>query len=212
MSETLATASGCRLLETCALWPLPVGQEAGRCGGGKTVAAGGGGCFAHPVNDVETSRLRLHPIDEAEGHRIVAAAAAEGDSWADDFPFEGDVLATTVFLATTEALGDQRPFGHYLVTRASDGRAIGGIGFKGPPHEGSVEVGYGLAPSARGHGYAAEALTALLGVAAAHGLARVVADTTVDNIASQRTLERAGFHRVATDGDLHLYELVLRAP
>jgi RimJ/RimL family protein N-acetyltransferase len=72
-------------------------------------------------------------------------------------------------------------------------------------------VGYGLSPSARGHGYAAEALAALLTVAADHGLSRVVADTTVDNVASQRTLERAGFRRTGTNGDLYLYELLLEA-
>jgi RimJ/RimL family protein N-acetyltransferase len=43
-------------------------------------------------------------------------------------------------------------------------------------------------------------------------LSRVIADTTKDNIASQRSLERAGFSQVGDDGDLHLYELVLNAP
>lgn len=54
----------------------------------------------------------------------------------------------------------------------SDGQAVGGIGFKGQPQGGCVEIGYGLVPSARGHGYAAEALVALLAVAADHGLSR----------------------------------------
>jgi RimJ/RimL family protein N-acetyltransferase len=76
------------------------------------------------------------------------------------------------------------------------GRAIGGLGFKGQPDGGCVEIGYGLAPSARGHGYAVEAVIALLTVAADHGLSRVIADTTLDNVASQRTLIRAGFRLV----------------
>ncbi|WP_269048287.1 GNAT family N-acetyltransferase [Paenarthrobacter sp. Z7-10] len=38
-----------------------------------------------------------------------------------------------------------------------------------------------MAPSARGHGYAAEAIGAVLGVAADHGLSKVMADTTVEN-------------------------------
>lgn len=173
------------------------------------VAAQSVGCFARPVTDVDTPRLRLHPVDQEEARRIAGRRPAQQDSWAHDFPFEGDVVATTVFLAASEALGDQRPFGFYRVSRASDGKAIGGIGFKGPPHEGSAEVGYGLAPSARGHGYAAEALRGLLGVAGAHGLTRVVADTTPDNIASQRTLERAGFRCVDRDGDTYRYEVLL---
>ncbi|MEH1055185.1 GNAT family N-acetyltransferase [Micromonospora sp. CPCC 206171] len=115
-------------------------------------------------------------------------------------------------MTATAANGDQRPFGHYRITRTADGKAIGGIGFKGQPDGGCVEVGYGLAPSARGHGYAVEALVALLNVAADHGLSRVVADTTEDNIASQRTLERAGFRHTGTNGDLYLYEVLLDTP
>jgi RimJ/RimL family protein N-acetyltransferase len=161
------------------------------------------------VTDLRTPRLCLHAIDPAEGERIVRRRAAAGDVWAEDYPFDGDVVGVTAFLQATAARGDQRPFGHYRITRTADGRAIGGIGFKGRPDGGCVEVGYGLSPSARGHGYAAEALGALLTVAAAHGLSRVVADTTGDNVASRRTLERAGFRHLGDDGRLCRYEVLL---
>jgi RimJ/RimL family protein N-acetyltransferase len=157
------------------------------------------------VTDLRTSRLQLHAIDVEEGERIVARSAGPADAWADDFPFEGDVVAVGGFLRATAERGDQRPFGYYRITRLADGRAVGGIGFKGQPDSGCVEIGYGLAPSARGHGYAAEAVVALLAVAADHGLSKVIADTTLDNIASQRTLIRAGFRLVGTDGELHHY-------
>jgi RimJ/RimL family protein N-acetyltransferase len=49
----------------------------------------------------------------------------------------------------------------------------------------------------------------LLTVAGDHGLSRVIADTTLDNIASQRTLVRAGFRLVSTDTDVHCYEVLL---
>jgi RimJ/RimL family protein N-acetyltransferase len=163
------------------------------------------------VTELRTPRLTLHAIDAAEGERIVGRRAGAGDDWAEDFPFDGDVIGVTAFLRTTAIHGEQRPFGHYRITRTADGKAIGGIGFKGQPADGCVEVGYGLAPSARGHGYATEALVALLSVAADHGLSRVVADTTGDNVASQRTLERAGFRQIGTNGDLHLYEVHLHA-
>jgi RimJ/RimL family protein N-acetyltransferase len=161
------------------------------------------------VTDLRTTRLQLHAIDVAEAERLVARSAGPDDVWADDFPFEGDVGAVGGFLRATEALGEQRPFGFYRVTRLADGRAIGGTGFKGQPDGGCVEIGYGLVPSARGHGYAAEAVTALLGVATDNGLSKVIADTTADNIASQRTLIRAGFHLVSTDIALHYYEVLL---
>ncbi|MEV4620633.1 GNAT family N-acetyltransferase [Asanoa sp. NPDC049573] len=158
------------------------------------------------MNVLRTPRLSLHAIDTAEGERIVARSAAAGDVWADDYPFDGDVGGVTAFLRNSAANGEQRPFGHYRITRSADGQAIGGIGFKGQPVDGCVEIGYGLSPSARGNGYAAEALVALLDLAAEHGLSRVVADTTEDNVASQKTLERAGFRRT---GPAYLYEVVL---
>jgi RimJ/RimL family protein N-acetyltransferase len=162
------------------------------------------------MTDVRTSRLALHAIDVAEAERIVARSAGPADAWVDDFPFEGDVGAVGGFLHATTADGEQRPFGYYRITRLADGRAIGGIGFKGQPDGGCVEIGYGLAPSARGQGYAAEAVIGLLTVAADHGLSKVIADTTLDNTASQRTLIRAGFRRVSTDAELHHYEVLLQ--
>jgi RimJ/RimL family protein N-acetyltransferase len=158
---------------------------------------------------MRTARLQLHAIDATEAERIVARSPGPGDRWTDDFPFEGDVGAARAFLRATTAFGDQRPFGYYRITRLSDGRAVGGIGFKGQPDGGCVEIGYGLSPSARGHGFAAEAVIALIDIAADQGLSRVVADTTPDNTASKRTLVRAGFHLIGTDADLHHYEMLL---
>lgn len=161
------------------------------------------------MTELHTQRLVLHAIDTAEGERIVARQPGAGDVWADDFPFDGDVNGVAAFLRSVSTDGSRGPFGHYRITRKADGRAIGGMGFKDQPRDGSVEVGYGLAPSARGQGYAAEALAALLHLAARHGVTRVVADTDEDNIASQRTLERAGFRRSGAHGALRAYEALL---
>jgi RimJ/RimL family protein N-acetyltransferase len=166
------------------------------------------GCLAGTMADVRTSRLQLHAIDVGEGERIVAKTPGPEDTWADDFPFEGDVGAVRGFLRATER-GEQRPFGFYRITRLADGRAVGGIGFKGQPEDGCVEIGYGLVPSARGNGYAAEAVVALLTIAKDNGLSRVIADTARDNIASKRALIRAGFRLVGTDGELHYFEALL---
>jgi RimJ/RimL family protein N-acetyltransferase len=155
--------------------------------------------------DLETSRLILHGVDEFEARRILARAPGPRDAWAADYPFAGDIAAIDSFLRATEQHGEQRPFGYYQIIRTADGLAVGGAGFKGPPDDGSVEVGYGLAPSARGHGYASEAVTALLIIAAENGVAAVLADTTDDNVASQRTLVSAGFTLVGTHAGLHRY-------
>lgn len=114
-------------------------------------------CSPDPVTDIHTERLILHPIDTDEAERIVARQPGASDLWARDFPFEGDVVGVTMFLRATTGNGDQYPFGHYVIVRAGDGQAVGGIGFKGQPEDGTAEIGYGLTASARGNGYAAEA-------------------------------------------------------
>jgi RimJ/RimL family protein N-acetyltransferase len=160
--------------------------------------------------DAQTSRLVLHAVDIAEANRIVARNAGPADVWADDFPFEGDVVAVSGFLRATAARGEQRPFGYYRISRSADGRAVGGAGFKEWPDGGLVEIGFGLAPSARGQGYAVEAVRALSSIAADHGVTTIRADTTLDNLASQRTLARAGFELVRSDDELHYYEASLK--
>lgn len=156
--------------------------------------------------EFRTARLSLHPVDEQEARRIRDHAPQAGDAWAADYPFEGDLAAIGGILRATEQNGDQRPFGYYQIRLRSDGLAVGGVGFKGPPDGEVVEIGYGLAPSARGHGYAAEALASLVQIAADLGVTTIRAETDLDNVASQRTLEHAGFLQVETDSQLHHYE------
>jgi RimJ/RimL family protein N-acetyltransferase len=156
--------------------------------------------------DARTARLNLHAVDEPEARRIHERAPQPGDAWAADYPFEGDLAAIGSFLRSTEQNGEQRPFGYYQIRRQSDGLAIGGVGFKGPAEEGMVEIGYGLVPSARGRGYATEALVALVQIAVGLGATTIRADTDRDNVASQRTLEHAGFHLLGADAALCHYE------
>ncbi|MGI8844603.1 MAG: GNAT family N-acetyltransferase [Thermoleophilaceae bacterium] len=152
--------------------------------------------------------MSLHAIDELEARRIHDRAPRSGDAWAADYPFQGDLAAVSSFLRATEQNGEQRPFGYYQIRRQSDGLAIGGVGFKGPPDGGVVEIGYGLVPSARGQGYATEALGTLVQIAAGLGVTTIRADTNLDNVASQRTLEDAGFYQVEALSELCHYEAV----
>lgn len=107
-------------------------------------------------------------------------------------------------------------FGLWRVERRADGVSLGMCGLLKRDHLEHPDVGYAFLPLARGQGYAAEAVTAT--VAHAHavlGLRDLCAITTVDNQASIRVLERAGFTlaRVmpATDRDpeLNLYARAL---
>ena len=83
----------------------------------------------------------------------------------------------------------------WLVVRRADGRILGDLGTRGPPDsEGCVEIGYTLAPSARGRGIGTAAVAALVGrLAAVPGIRRLTAVTGAQNTASRRLLERQGF-------------------
>ena len=78
------------------------------------------------------------------------------------------------------------------------------------------EIGWSLIPEVHGRGLATEALRAMTALAAQHGVAVMVAVTSVDNLASQRVLERAGFTRLLgtiqddEDGPMLRWELLLR--
>ena len=83
----------------------------------------------------------------------------------------------------------------WLVIRRADGQIIGDLGTHGPPDDaGCVEIGYTLAPSARGQGIGGAAVAALVGrLAAVPEIRELTAITGADNTASRRLLERQGF-------------------
>ena len=164
---------------------------------------------------ITTERLLLRrlTLDEA---RAITALDRDGRQWAADYPTEGDLVVAGIACEAGEHYDETGEFGVYQVRLADTGVAVGGIGFIHPPEAGEVEVGYGLAESARGRGLATEALRAMTALAAQHGVAVMVAVTSVDNVASQRVLERAGFTRLLgtiqddEDGPMLRWELLLR--
>jgi RimJ/RimL family protein N-acetyltransferase len=74
-----------------------------------------------------------------------------------------------------------------------DGRIVGCVGL----HEdgGQVEVGYWVAPTHWGRGYATEALSGLVALARLAGHRRIVSRHAADNPASGRVLKKAGFRQ-----------------
>jgi RimJ/RimL family protein N-acetyltransferase len=101
----------------------------------------------------------------------------------------------------------------WLVTRHADGQILGDIGTHGPPDsEGCVEIGYSLAPSARGKSIGTAAVAALVGrLTAVPQIRRLTAVTSAHNAASRRLLERQGFRITGTlpDTDEVRYTLTL---
>lgn len=82
--------------------------------------------------------------------------------------------------------------------------------FKGEPDEtGTVEIGYGTYPAFQRQGYMAEMVGGLMRWAGQQpGVRRVVADTTVENVASQRVLEKNGFRMFSRIEELLWWEYV----
>ncbi|MFE9860733.1 GNAT family N-acetyltransferase [Streptomyces sp. NPDC005780] len=155
-----------------------------------------------------TPRLILSPMTLAEAEQVAADRPAEGARWAPGFPLPGEMRAAQRFLETCADTGDPTPYGSYHIRRREDGLLIGGAGFHGAPDEnGHVTVGYGLVPSARGMGYASEALRALLRFTRDQGIACVHGDADLDNVASQHVMAAAGMRLVKEDALLKYYRI-----
>ena len=148
---------------------------------------------------ITTQRLALAPLSVDEWAEI-AEGRAEGA--APGYPTEGDLVVARLITA-----GDwpSDEWGPLQVRRLVDGRAIGGVGCKGAPDDrGRVEIGYGLAESARGQGYATEAVRGLLDWLAEQGVSEVVAECDPGNAPSIAVLRRCGFASRKGDGLWHL--------
>ncbi|MFD7459020.1 MULTISPECIES: GNAT family N-acetyltransferase [unclassified Streptomyces] len=174
-----------------------------------------------PVTDWLWSNNLVLPAGRLTLEGVTPAAAADlaaggdgGFDWVEGGPYEGTREAAAMTLKAYET-GVHRPeFGLFVLVRKEDERAVGGMGFHGPPEEdGRTEIGYDLAPSARGNGYATEALRALAAWALARPDVRsLFATVERANVPSQRVVARAGFRPVevadvAPGGELLAYEL-----
>jgi len=92
-----------------------------------------------------------------------------------------------------------------------DNEVVGLCGPKqAPDSDGTVEIGFGVASSRRGRGYATRAVAELINIASRDILLhRLRADTATANIASQRVLERNAFVRTGTRSDPEDGELIV---
>ncbi|WP_223769134.1 GNAT family N-acetyltransferase [Streptomyces huiliensis] len=150
-----------------------------------------------------TDRLVLRPWTAAEAAAVLAGTPSA--DWADDFPAEGDRVIAGLLEQNPAWLGEH---GHRLIVERVGGRVVGSIGLFWPPAEGTLELGYGIVASRRGRGYATEATRALADFAlAAPGVRTVAAGAELSNPASVRVLEKAGFRRSGTEGDVARFEL-----
>ncbi|MBK3579148.1 GNAT family N-acetyltransferase [Streptomyces sp. MBT65] len=156
---------------------------------------------------LDTDRLQLREVQPAEAEELKEGRVG-GLDWLGGIPGEGSQEAAGM-LVRAHAAGLHRPgWGMYALIRQEDGLVVGGMGFHGPPQDGSVEIGFDLHPDARGRGYATEALAALAHRALGDpDVDTVFATTTADNVPSQGVMERAGFDRRPDRDDTLVYAL-----
>ena len=144
----------------------------------------------------------------------IADGGPAGYDWVDGTPPRSTSAGAEIAVRQAIAAGLKQPgWSGYVLTEAETGTALGSIGFHGAPTaEGCVEIGYDLSPSARGAGWATDAVRLLTGWAAGRPEVRTIcALTEPENAPSQRVLARAGFRFVGEREGLRAYEMPTRA-
>ncbi len=155
---------------------------------------------ARPARAEARVRLRDVTLEDAD---LLDAWNADPASSGEFNDFGGTPKPTDREALTRGPLRNERN-GQLIVERVADGQPIGVVAFHavgyGPGAEsGAWNIGIALLPEARGKGYGAEAQALfaayLFETTEVH---RVEAQTDVDNVAEQRSLEKAGFVREGT--------------
>jgi RimJ/RimL family protein N-acetyltransferase len=149
---------------------------------------------------LRTDRLVLRPLTSAdEGAVFVLRSNPEVTrSW--DAPPWSDRALAEQFIAASGRLAEEGTGARLAIDRAGDGAFIGWCGLtRWNPEFRSASLGYILDDAAWGHGYATEAVCALLQWAFdTLDLNRVQAEVDTRNAASARVLEKLGFLREGT--------------
>lgn len=157
---------------------------------------------------LETERLELVPGTGAMLRADLAGPAALADALGADVPASWppdlyDEPAIRFTLNALEAHPDYAAWGfHYFVLRpGAEGartRTVVGVGgFKGPPLDGTVEIGYSIVPEFRRRGLATEAVRAFIDRSFADPrVRRVIAETLPELRPSIGVLEKVGMRQI----------------
>jgi ribosomal-protein-alanine N-acetyltransferase len=162
-----------------------------------------------------TARLRVEPATADHLRALIAS----DDAFAERFglrvaPGYLEYDGVLERMLTDLDAGADPAWSTYLFVHVADRALVGLGGFKGPPADGTVEIGYGIAPEYRHQGYATEGAGLLIAIARAAGVATVTARTLPEHNFSTRVLTTLGFTQTATahdpdEGDVWRWELPL---
>jgi RimJ/RimL family protein N-acetyltransferase len=144
---------------------------------------------------IETSRLRFRPPRPDDAVAIFSRYASDTEvvrylGW----PRHATVADTRAFLGFSDAEWQRWPAGPFLIELADTGELIGGTGLAFEDAS-TASTGYVLARDAWRHGYATEALGAMVDLARSLGVRRLYALCHPAHAASIHVLEKGGFHR-----------------
>ncbi len=108
---------------------------------------------------------------------------------------------------------EEAPWWNWLMFERETGRAVGSVAFGGPPDEsGAVLIGYAMYEQFEGHGYATEAVRAMIGWAFEQpGVKLVRALAPVWNTPALRVAENVGMRPVAANEDDDVGEVLVYA-
>lgn len=151
-----------------------------------------------PDNTISTHRLELRPYRAEDAPDVAAACRDElTQRW---LPLPNPYTDADALAWCTEMAPGFRTSGEgieWAAVRRADGRLVGSFGLKRTDWRArSSEIGYWVAPWARGDGLAVEAVIAIgRWLLLEQRFERLVLRGATGNIASQRVAEKAGFTR-----------------
>jgi RimJ/RimL family protein N-acetyltransferase len=97
-----------------------------------------------------------------------------------------------------------------LFKNSDNGAIVGSACFKNSPYNGFVEIGYGVLESFSGKGFATTGIAVVLDEAFTRAEVKgITGETSVNNIASQRVLEKNGFVKTGTREDAEDGSLII---
>lgn len=175
---------------------------------------------------IETSRLVLHRPVPDDAPEIFARYASDSETTLYmAFPTHRTPNDARTFISMSDREWETWPAGPFLIRSRADGLLLGstGLHFETPYR---AMTGYILARDAWGHGYATEALGAIVGLARSLGVRRLYAICHTDHERSWKVLERCGFAREGilraftkfpnlaskSPADVFSYAVILTAP
>ncbi len=168
---------------------------------------------------VRTERLDLAPLTLEEIEALLAGDGARLRELtgvlfprpAAPPPYMTDPLPEV--LERLRARPAEAPWWNWLVFERETRRAVGSVSFGGPPDEsGAVLIGYAMYEQFEGHGYATEAVKAMIAWAFQQaGVKQVRTLAPVWNTPALRVAENAGMRPVASDEDDDVGEVLVYA-